>query len=410
MLSHNFSVSVGGFQWNPALVCMCCQIFGSGIIALFGFFVNPLSVQFNVSVATLGLGPSLIFVSTALISPILGIQVDKINIRNILLTGVIVAGLALMAISQATSLWSVTLCFFIFCCAFVGYGPMVCNSLLTKTYQNHLPRALGISALGISISSVVLPPFCAFLLNYFQWQQTLAILGMIITGLLGLLISISVKQPPHSAEPKPAESTKTTQKHYKSKVFWLIGIGFAILLSVPILSIFSLVPHFQQLGYSATDAAWFVSLMGAAGMAGKIALVLWSDRIRAYLKWGISLVIVLGAIGYLLIALSSQTPILILACILVGLCVGISLPMQPFLNSIYFDKTIAGAVNGQQAPLFLPLGIAIAPLSGWVFDTTGNYSIAFTGAGVVTLCALILLLQLPSSTKTEGKYIDSPLP
>ena len=393
-------------QWfySTALVCMCCQVLGSGIISIYGFFVNPLSEQFGVSVATLGIGPGLLILSTAIVSPILGIQVDRVQIKSIMLVGVVLASLSLIVLSQMSTLMMVSLCFFMFCCAFIAYGPMVCNSLLTKTYNQHLPRALSISAMGISIGGIVLPPICAFLLEYLKWQQTLAIVGIAIIIILGTLILFFVRQPKTEEPQVNDDITQSKEKHYRNKTFWLIGFGFAILLPMPILTTFSLVPHLLQLGFETSEAAWFLSLAGAAGMAGKVSLAVLSDKIRPNIKLVISTVVALGALGYVLVAYSEQTWVLTLGCLMMGLCVGVSLPMQPFLNSLYFDKAVAGAVNGQQAPFFLPLGISIAPLSGWVFDVTGSYSHAFMGAGVVSLLALLILLQLPTlSQKTTSE-------
>ena len=55
--------------------------------------------------------------------------------------------------------------------------------------------------------------------------------------------------------------------------------------------------------------------------------------------------------------------------------------MHPYLNSRYFDATIISQINGAQMPLFLPFGLVGAPLAGYAFDQTGNYSGALAGIG-----------------------------
>ena len=321
-----------------------------------------------------------------------------------MLCGITIAGVALIFISQADSI-VIAGCFYVlFCCGFMFYGPLSTNVLLTKTYKQHLPRALGIAALGVSIGGIVTPLIIAQLMLHYEWQGTLLAMGIFL--IVAVSFAVFMLIPKQQTETVIATTTTQQQpvkKHYKEKAFWIIGLSFAMLLSVAIVNSFSLVPHLQQLGYSVTDAAWLFSLTGAAGFTGKAGFALLSDRIRPQLRWILAGIVLSGATGYLLVAVSGGLPSLMLGCILMGLCVGISIPMQPFLNNLYFGKKNAGAVNGLQSPLFLPFGIGVAPLTGWVFDSTGSYAPAFYGSALVTILVLALLIQLPTQMDDELK-------
>ena len=389
---------------NTAFACLCCQMFSSGLVAMYGFFVNPLSEYFGVGKATIGSGQAMLFVCSALIGPFLGILLDKVAIKRVMLSGITVAGAALIFISQADTIVVVGCFYVLFCCGFMLYGPLSTNVLLTKTYKQHLPRALGIAALGVSIGGIVTPLIIAQLMLRYEWQGTLMAMGIFLIVAVGLAVFLLIpRQTMDAASSLQKDQNQPEKKHYREKAFWIIGLSFAMLLSVAIVNSFSLVPHLQQLGYSVTDAAWLFSLTGAAGFAGKAGFALLSDKIRPQLRWILAGIVLSGASGYLLVAASGTLVTLLLGCVLMGICVGISIPMQPFLNNLYFGKNNAGAVNGLQSPLFLPFGIGVAPLTGWVFDTTSSYSPAFYGAAVVTILVLVLLMQLPPQMDDELK-------
>ena len=88
----------------------------------------------------------------------------------------------------------------------------------------------------------------------------------------------------------------------------------------------------------------------------------------------------------------------ILAAFMLGIGGGSFLPMQPYLNSQYFDVSIIGRVNGAQMPLFLPFGLVGPPLAGYVFDQTGSYNWVLVGLAVALGLAALLAWLLPSTT------------
>jgi len=65
------------------------------------------------------------------------------------------------------------------------------------------------------------------------------------------------------------------------------------------------------------------------------------------------------------------------------------------LNSRYFSAEIIGRVNGAQAPVALPLTLVGIPLSGYVFDQTGSYTLVINACLPLLLIAFAVLLMLP---------------
>ena len=49
--------SKGLVFWLPALATLGCQGLGIGLVGIFGFFIEPLSTEFNVSVSSINIAP-----------------------------------------------------------------------------------------------------------------------------------------------------------------------------------------------------------------------------------------------------------------------------------------------------------------------------------------------------------------
>ncbi len=138
--------------WLPALAGMTCLGLGAGLIGLFGFFVEPLSQEFGVGVATLNIAPVALLLVPGIIAPLVGRLVDVWPIRRMILGGSALALLSLLAISFSSSLLQAGIGFLCFSIGITFYGPVVINGLMVKLYPGQEGRALAIAALGISIA------------------------------------------------------------------------------------------------------------------------------------------------------------------------------------------------------------------------------------------------------------------
>ena len=161
---------------------MTCLGFGAGLISIYGFFVEPLSQEFGVGVATLNIGPVALLLVPAFVAPMVGKLVDRTPIRRIILIGATLAMLSLLAVSQAPSLLAAALGFLCFALGLTLYGPVVINGLMVKTYPGKEARALAVAAMGISLATVIMPPVVGALLAHLEWRWALARLYRLAGG------------------------------------------------------------------------------------------------------------------------------------------------------------------------------------------------------------------------------------
>lgn len=389
--------------WYTALVGAVCQVFGIGLLGVFGFFVAPLSQEFEVGVATINVGPVFLLLAPALVGPIVGRFVDSHSIRSIMLIGVMLATSSLFGISLVPSLVLAGVGFFAYAVGQTLYGPLVLNSLLIKSYQENVATALAIAAMGVSVGAVSMPYLAAWLMDNFSWRETLQVLATGIAIILLLTVRLGLSRFPNvqGNDDLLSPDTPLDKGFLRVPAFWIIGVAVAIIFNMALMVAICYAPHFGQQGFSNNAIATFLAAGGVAGFTAKILVASFVDRWRRYLKSIAVCVVFIKILGMGVLLWGDSFALNALGVALIGGSGGAFLPLHPYLNSRYFDAASIGGVNGAQAPLMLPLGLVSAPLAGYAFDVSGSFQMAFTGAIVLLLGAALLLVLLPGSGQRQ---------
>ncbi len=370
---------------------MVCLGFGIGLISLYGFFVDDLSREFGVGVATLNIAPVALLLVPGLVSPYVGKLVDRMPARRLILAGASVALLSLCLVSQAPNLLLAGLGFLGFTLGMTGYGPVVINALLTRVYPGREARALAIAAIGISLASIVLPPATGLLLDWFDWRTTLLSLSLSLLGIVWAVVLFAV--PPVAGRPA-AERQPLARAIYRERAFWLIGSLVALGFNGALVMTICYPPYFRSLGYSPASAGLLLALAGAGGLVGKTALAWLGDALRDRAAQLAAFVLSLQAVAIALLWSAESTAVMVVAMGLLGFGGGALIPLHPYLNSRYFDPAIIGQVNGAQTPLMLPLGLVGPPLAGFAYDRSGGYEPVLLAVALLYCLAAVLALYL----------------
>lgn len=364
-------------------------------MAIYGFFVQPLSQEFGVGVAVINAGPVALLLVPAFLGALIGKWADRLPVRNILLAGASLGMFSLLAIGHAPTLLMAALGFLGFSLGMSLYGPVVVNGMLVKLYPGREARALALAAIGISVAAVVLPPLVGSLLAYFEWRLTLQLLA---GGLLVVLwVVILAGAPRGVVGTATCTEAPVAGAFYRTQAFWLIGLCMALGLNVMIVLSVAYPPFFTGRGFSVADAGWFLSMAGLSGLAGKSCLAWWGDAVRHFARWLVAGLLLMQIVGLGLLFIATDVPGVLLALALQGFASGAFIPMHPYLNSRYFDAAINSQVTGAQMPLFLPLGLTGAPLAGYVYDRTGSYDMVLLALAVALAVAALLVARLPAA-------------
>lgn len=376
---------------------MACFGLGTGLMAIYGFFIEPLSREFGVGAAVLNAGPVALVLVPGILGPMIGKMADRLPVRMLLLAGATVAMLSLVALSHAPTLPLVALGFLGFSLGMNLYGPVVVNGLLVKLYPGREARALALAAIGISFASAILPPLMGSLLAQYDWRHALQWLAAGLLLVLWLVIVIGTPRGVIGVTAVDARPQDTS--FYRNPAFWLIGVCVALALNVSIVLAVCYPPHFASRGFSVKDAGWFLAAGGIGGLIGKSALAWLGDAARRYVKWLAAAILLVQSAGLLLLVAADGLREVFAAMLLAGFGAGAFMPMYPYLNSRYFDASIIGHVNGAQMPLFLPLALVGAPLAGYVYDRTGSYEWVLLALAAALVLAVLLVVKLPAVEK-----------
>lgn len=396
--------SSGLKSWNPALACMVCLGLGMGLMGVYTFFAEALAEEFEVSTMAITSAPLALLVMPAFLAPLVGRMADKVSIRKLLLVGVTISMGSLFALSQATSIELILLCFIGFAMGMVFYGPVTVNAFLIKHYRSRSGRALAIAAMGVSLSSAVLPLLVGVLMAAFSWRGSLfaLVIGLAIFLFASILFGLQATDGGGSEEGliDDGDSNGVADTGFlRQRAFWLIGLAVAIAFMATFVIAICYKKHFTLMGFSTFDAGVFLSAGGAAGLVGKVTVAALIGRFQSQVKYFAVLLLLSQIIGYGGLVFAESYAATILCVILGGFGGGAFIPMHPILNDTYFDAGIIGRVGGAQMPMMLPVGLVGLPLSGYVFDKTGSFDLVFAAVAALFSFAILLLLKLPKPVR-----------
>ena len=150
------------------------------------------------------------------------------------------------------------------------------------------------------------------------------------------------------------------------------------------------------MGYSPIHASWIFSLAAFHAALGKIVFGRLLDYLGARKTIWISLLC--HGLGIATLIFAQNLYMLLFSVMIMGLGLGGTMPLMNSTFSIAFGNVNFGKARGLMTPFMVPMQIIAAPLSGWLYDTYGNYSLAFSINVVLCIVAgiFVLFLNLPN--------------
>jgi MFS family permease len=363
------------YGWLIVLVIAFTQAIAVGILNYsYGTMVVPLAAEFDASRSSMMLGMSAAALVSGCLSPILGAQLDKRSLRNMMLGGVLLLSAGLIGMSFIQAVWQFILIFAL-CFSFTIFliGSITSATLITRWFDRYRGRALGMAAVGMSLGGFVMPVITQLLIEVFGWRSAAANTGT--NTVAGGEVHYN-----------------STQALLRQRSFWLMGVSFGLSFSIFTALVANLAPFAIGRGIEPLMAAQLVSLMAVFGMLGKILFGYVADKIN--LKSGLWAAQLLITICLILLA-SSPFPSygrMVIAVVAAGLAAGGLAPVWTAMLANVFGTANYGRVAGAMNMLITGF-ILLGPISaGKIFDMTGSYIPAFQlYVGMLLLAALILV-------------------
>lgn len=410
------------YGWLIVFVVVLTQAMSIGILNYsYGLMVVPLAEEFDASRSSMMLGMTGMMMVSGIISPLLGAQLDKRSVRSMMLIGALFMGTGLICLSFVQAVWQFIIIFVVFFSfSIFSLGSPTSSTLVTRWFHRYRGRALGMTALGMSLGGFVLPIVTQLLIEGFGWRMAFLMLGLLVLLFTFPMLLLLIKNSPAekgllidgdvreagSIEVASAETDTATvnEVHYSTatllgqRSFWLMGVamGLSFLVYSAMTTNFALFAIGQ--GIEPIRAAQLVSLLAICGMLGKILFGYAADRVN--LKFGLWGAQLLMVAGLLLLTLSATLSfqIMMAAAVVLGLAAGGLAPVMGAMLAKVFGTANYGRVMGNMNLLTMCFVLTGPMSAGKIFDMTGSYIPAFQlYLGILILAALILVpLRLDS--------------
>jgi len=403
-------------NWTLVLASSMGFCFFSVMLSTTGLFMQPVSEEFGWGRTLFASGVSIATFATAILSPFLGIIVDKWGARRLALPGVLLTMLSMTLFGFVNGqAWQWIALWLFFGIAAACIKSTVWTVAVLGVFTKSKGLALAVVMSGTAVSQVVIPPLGNWLIGDFGWRSAYVWLGLgwgVPTLILAYLFFFDLHDVAARQRAKEAAGAAkaaavnlpglTVPQAARDSALWRIGISNFIVMVLTQGLAMHLIPILTDAGVSRTNAALLSSLSGVAAIAGKLITGVLLDRYRPNWIGGVTLGAAALTFVFLMEGLNSPAAI-VFALMVNGYAAGTKTQITGFLTASYGGMKSFGVVYGVMAAC-MAAAAGLGPLlAGAVFDLAGSYG-WFLMAGAIG-CAFggMLIVSLPAYPKWEKK-------
>lgn len=406
------------YGWWLVVICLLVLSIGTGTsLYLYSIIAGQLEHAFPGGRLLMMMGATVFFLTAGLMSPRVGILVDRYSIKWVLIAGSVIMGLGFILISLSTSIWQVIVCYALF----IGAGmatlsSLTVSALLSRWFDKNRGLAMGIAGLGTQFGGLIYPPVMANLIDLYDWRIAMAVLGVFIILATPLLVYFTVRDYPPATDndqsdgdlaqstpsqdsiipaPKAVQVSLRFLYTQRNIVLLMLAIGCASVVNVAVIANLSLFA--TDVGESVERGAYMISLLSVVGMVSSPLVGRFCDI------WDIQKVsmamFLLSACAGLVFVFANHYWLLLLGAFLQGVVGGSILPVWVSMLARVCDNRIYGQAMGATILVVYSM-IALAPvIAGWSHDVTGDYRLLFLLIVVVMVIATLCtaLMRFPAS-------------
>jgi MFS family permease len=371
----------------------------------FGVFFNRLLDDLGWSRAVTSVGYAMAQFIGGFMGIITGRLSDRFGPRLVIMSCILFLALGCFAMSTITQPWQLNIFFGLF--MGIGFGGVAIPASVTTSrwFVKYRGIMTGIVVAGIGTGTIVMPVVAERLITAFDWRNSFIIFGFIALA-VGIPTAYFLKRDPSTVgalaygekieESRKRVAGKETGLTFKQAIhtrqFWVFCIT-CILFGFFVQGILlHIVPHARSLKIEAGTAAYIISFLGLGSIGGRVVLGLLSDRIGVKNTLLIALSLALLSFIWLLFAVSPW--MLFLFALVYGLGYGALITMMTLMPARIFGLISLGTLVGVITFVYTAGGAIGSIVTGYIFDVTQSYRLAFFIFISLCVCALILASTL----------------
>lgn len=392
--------------WGVVLSGAVGMALASTSVYSVGVFMAPLEKEFHWSRAEISAGLTINTVLAVLVSPFIGLLLDRVGVRRIGTIGVVAYCSVLACLSFAgPSIWSWWFLWLMLGTAGLCIKPTVWTTSVTSLFSSSRGLALSVMLCGTGLGSSLTPMVGNYLIEALGWRQ-----GMMgLAGFWFLLVAppvflflTSAKDRQNAAERKPDFADAgpvpelpgaTVRDGLLSLRFLRLALAGFLTCLVVVSFVSNLIPILSDRGFTRQEAANLAGIIGFSSVVGRLAGGYLLDRVNGNIVGAVSVALAIIP-SALLLAYPGSVTVTGFAVLILGLSLGAELDAVAYLATRHFGLRNFGVLFGTISGL-LAFATGLGPLLvSYSFDLTRSYDFALMAYLPLSLIAAAMFASL----------------
>lgn len=369
--------------------------------ALYGlpFFYDFMSKEYGWSRAVVTSGNA---AGKLIVAPLFGFLagwlIDRYGPRSLMMTGALLAGTALIGLSFASSLPMFYMFYIMNALGYVFGGPLPCQVLISRWFDDNRGKAMGIAYLGIGTGGALVPLISAFLEKNLGWHTALLSIGVLVI-IIAFPLAFFIKDSKREPQEKARNEVKVSMKSIlRNRNFYLLALGSMCSIGAVGGIVQHLKLYLRDIDFSQTQAAHVLSIVLLSSLGGRVLMGFLADLINR--KYVMMLIYFIIALAIPLLLIPDFAGRIYIFAFIFGVGLGGDYMIIPLMAADLFGVRALGRTMGI---ILVADGIAEATfpmLIGAFYDSTKSYSTGFIVLIAVALLGVVIVSFLPKTKQT----------
>lgn len=386
------------YAWVVVTVLAVTLTIASGARFLFGVVLKPVSEEFGWNRAQLTGAVMLAMIVLSICQPLVGILIDRIGAKKILVGGIALLGFSLIPFSFATSLWQIYVLYgLLMSFGLAAASPVLATSIVGRWFTTRRGLAMSVATSGSAFGQLLIVPIATWIMLTTSWQTTYRVLAVALLAVAVPLSAIFLRDAPRAGtaagEALPAEDGLTLREAIAHPAFWILAFGFVVCGWTMAFPNTHFLAYADDMGMSVLHAANTISATAIFSIVGSVLLGLAADRFRRTSV--LALTYALRGLAFLLLLLLPAGNLLYVYGLVLGISWTATTPLTAAIAADRYGPKHLGFIFGSLFT-FMNLGFGFGSfLGGVIFEASGDYQTALLVNVALGLAAAIAAILVP---------------
>lgn len=352
----------------------------SGARFLFGVVLKPVSEELGWDRASLTAAVTIGMVALALCQPFVGVLVDRLGAKRVLVAGTLLLGVVLVPLSSVTQLWQVYLLYgLVASLGFAATSPVNATALVGRWFGRRRGTAMAIATSGSAFGQLLVVPLATWTLTLTDWRTAYrGLAAVLLVGMVPLGLFL-LRDAPARADGTPAAAPSVPddvglRAAARTPTFWALAFGFLVCGFTMAFPNTHFIAYVDDMGMAPLHAANAVAVTAVFSIVGSVLLGMAADR-RGRAPILAATYALRGAAFALLLVLPAGDLLFVYAVVL-GVSWTATTPLTAAIAADVYGSRHLGTVFGTLFT-FMNVGFGIGALAdGLIYELVGGYEIA----------------------------------